>query len=502
MSDVRVDVAVLGSGFSGSLTALCLNKIGRTVALLEQGKHPRFAIGESSTPIANMMLRDLASKYDLPRVAPLAKYGTWRDNYPQLTCGLKRGFSYFAHRRGEPFHATDHHAHELLVAASADDPHSDTHWLRADIDRFLFDEAAAEGIHALDRCRVHSLHKDDAGGWHVECERNKETLSIRAAFLIDASGASGIVPRALNIAEAASSFQTHSRAIYSHFHGVRPWKEYFEKMGGRVADHPFDCDHAAQHHILDDAWLWVLRFTNGVTSAGLVLDNRRYPLDTAGSEEEEWSRWLARYPSLARMFEEAAFADAPGRLVRTGNLQRRWSKLVGRDWALLPHTAGFVDPLHSTGIAHSLCGVQRIVQICAELWGMNEFVPALHCYEAGVHQELDLIDALVSACYTTMNDFDHFTAASMLYFAAATSYEHLYTEGNRSLRFLCAGDPRFQEAVRGAAEFIASVNRTSGAVTDFDCSNEITRLIRPFNRVGLCDHTVNNMYPYTAAPIS
>ncbi|HUG89439.1 MAG TPA: NAD(P)-binding protein, partial [Planctomycetaceae bacterium] len=71
------EIAVIGSGFGGSLTALLLDRIGRRPVLVDRGSHPRFAIGESSTPIANLVLRDLALRYGLPRLVPLAKYGTW-----------------------------------------------------------------------------------------------------------------------------------------------------------------------------------------------------------------------------------------------------------------------------------------------------------------------------------------------------------------------------------------------------------------------------------------
>jgi FADH2 O2-dependent halogenase len=50
------DIAVIGSGFAGSLTAIIARRLGRSVVLIERGKHPRFAIGESSTPLANLLL--------------------------------------------------------------------------------------------------------------------------------------------------------------------------------------------------------------------------------------------------------------------------------------------------------------------------------------------------------------------------------------------------------------------------------------------------------------
>ena len=97
------DIAVVGSGFGGSLLAMIARRLGRSVILLERGRHPRFAIGESSTPLANLLLEELARRYDLPRLLPLAKWGSWQRTYPHIACGLKRGFTFYHHRFGQPF---------------------------------------------------------------------------------------------------------------------------------------------------------------------------------------------------------------------------------------------------------------------------------------------------------------------------------------------------------------------------------------------------------------
>src|SRR5438105_4163557 len=91
------DIAIVGSGFGGSLLAMIAHRLGRSVILLERAKHPRFAMGESSTPLANLLLEELARRYDLPRLLPLIKWGTWQQEYPEIGCGLKRGFTFYHH---------------------------------------------------------------------------------------------------------------------------------------------------------------------------------------------------------------------------------------------------------------------------------------------------------------------------------------------------------------------------------------------------------------------
>ncbi|MFM8219202.1 MAG: FAD-dependent oxidoreductase, partial [Planctomycetaceae bacterium] len=96
------DVLVIGSGFGGVLSALILQRRGLRVVVVDRARHPRFLIGESSTPMADLVWHDLCQAHQLDRLAPLAEYGSWQSSYPQLPCGLKRGFSYFAHPPQQP----------------------------------------------------------------------------------------------------------------------------------------------------------------------------------------------------------------------------------------------------------------------------------------------------------------------------------------------------------------------------------------------------------------
>lgn len=194
------DITVVGSGFGGSLMALIARRLGRSVALLEKEAHPRFAIGESSSPLANLLLEELARRYELPRILPLAKWGTWQRTYPDVGCGLKRGFTFYGHPLGKPFAADPGRRDQLLVAASPHDEIADTHWYRPDFDHFLVREAQAEGVVYLDRTRLDRVTWSGSGAV-LDGGRLGERLSIRARFVIDASGPRGFLHRALGLRE-------------------------------------------------------------------------------------------------------------------------------------------------------------------------------------------------------------------------------------------------------------------------------------------------------------
>lgn len=499
MIDLDVDVAVLGAGFGGSLTALLLERIGLKPALIERGVHPRFALGESSTPLADFVLTQLAERYDLPRIKPLANYGSWQASYPELPCGLKRGFSYFQHVAGRPFLPRADRQNELLVEASYTSDDADTHWLRADFDHFLMREAQAAGVAYLDRTVLDEITPGDR--WELAGRREAEPCRIRASFVIDATGGGDALAKRLSIKNDATGFRTRSRTLYGHFRGVKPWREIYQARGGRTDEHPFDCDDAALHQILDGGWMWILPFNNGVTSAGFMLDVDRWPLDETLAPEDEWQKALALYPSLAEQFAAAQFVAPAGGLRRTGRLQRRVERAAGPNWALLPLAAYTLDAWYSTGNAHTLYGIERIVGILQRHWRRPELAAELERHNQILQSEISLIDQLVHGCYLAFGRFELFAHYAMHYFAAAT-----VSEARRSKMgvdcpdaFLQATNPEFRAAVDHSYEQLSRLV-ARGSIDEQDIADygrEVAAALAPFNIAGLCDPAKRNMYRYT-----
>ena len=90
---------------------------------------------------------------------------------------------------------------------------------------------------------------------------------------------------------------------------------------------------------------------------------------------------------------------------------------------MLPHTAGFIDPLHSSGIAHSLFGIERLAAIFEEHWGKDTLAAELQEYARIIRTETQLIDLLVAGCYSGTVDFRLFSAMCMFYFAGTIACE-------------------------------------------------------------------------------
>jgi FADH2 O2-dependent halogenase len=169
MTRLDCDLAILGSGFGGTLLALIARQLGFAVVLLERGSHPRFAIGESSTPLADFKLAAIADDFGLDWLRPFSKYGTWKSVYPQISRGLKRGFSFFRHQAGVAWLPQSENNNALLVGASPDDERSDTHWFRAEFDAHLVQRAISAGVAYLDQLQVHTIQHDRF--WQLDAAR-------------------------------------------------------------------------------------------------------------------------------------------------------------------------------------------------------------------------------------------------------------------------------------------------------------------------------------------
>ncbi len=501
MKRLTIDIVVLGSGFAGSLMALVLNRLGIEAVVLDRQAHPRFAIGESSTPLADMALCDIARTYDLPRLAPLSKYGTWMAAYPQVMRGLKRGFSYFQHEPELDFVPSPEHQNELLVAASTSDAESDTHWLRADVDAFFAAEAKAAGIGLLERCEIARLSGSD-NAWTVACRHEDESLEIEAQFLIDASGEGGVLARALGIPNEAHLLKTHSRALYAHFAGMKLWREMLLDRNASLADHPFNCDRAALHQVFDGAWMWQLRFDSEVVSAGFAIDPRRHPLDESITPQAEWDQWMARYPVMREQFASAEIVAPVCGLRRTGRMQRLMATRAGANWVKLPHTAGFIDPLQSTGIAHSLFGIEKLGRIFERHWKSDRpaLARALNVYAEQIGRETRLIDTYVAGCYEATPRCDLFSTMCLLYFAGTVTCERRrQTGGNdEGLSYLGAEDERLTSITQRVVASLPAIKQKPSA--EFAAWRAWVReLVGEYDKVGLFHPAARNMFHHTAA---
>jgi FADH2 O2-dependent halogenase len=494
------EVAIVGSGFAGSLLARVLAVLGYDVVLLERGTHPRFAIGESTTPLANLSLERIAARYGLADCHHLAAHGRWLATLPELRRGLKRGFTYYRHHPGERFAERGLDSERLLVAASPEDALSDTHWVRADVDHHFVRRAVAAGVEYLDRTELTSAQIDD-DMVRLRGRRDGEALELEAGFVVDASGPGGFLARQLEIPSGLDRTHTRSALVFSHFDDVRLMCD----EAAALPEGPYPDDWAAVHHLIDEGWMYSLRFDHGTTSAGFLLTPRGLASVDASRGTDAASLWgalLKRYPTIGRLFDEVRPTMPIGFVPR---VQHRLTRASGARWALMPHAYAFVDPLFSTGIAWGLRAVERLALAFEDGASGNRRPDAttLERYDRSLDAEGDQIDLVVAGAYEALAHFDLFAAQAMLYFATVSFAEVSQrlggADGAAWKGFLGVADPvlgsvageslaRLRHITRGKGHAGSAAQRTSFA-------DWIARSIAPRNVTGLADPARRNLYP-------
>jgi FADH2 O2-dependent halogenase len=254
-------------------------------------------------------------------------------------------------------------------------------------------------------------------------------------------------------------------------------------------------DDAAVHHVFAGGWIWVLRFNNGITSAGVsATPELAQELGLSGGEAA-WRRLLTRLPSVARQFEGARpvlpFVHRPG-------LPFRSAAAAGENWALLPSAAAFVDPLLSTGFPLTLLGVLRLARAIESSWGAPSFAQELRAYEKQTLAEADSAGLLIAAMFSSLADFPLFAGLSKLYFAAAS-----FAEAERRLgrnppgrSFLCADHPVFGPAFRDCCRAALEAGRDRE-----DLLRRIASAIEPIDVAGLGDSGRRNWHPVLASDL-
>jgi tetracycline 7-halogenase / FADH2 O2-dependent halogenase len=510
LNPVEADLAIVGSGFAGSLLALVARRLGYSVVLLERGTHPRVVIGESTTPLTNLLLEELCDRYQLPEIRSFSKWGSWQREHPEVACGLKRGFSFFHHSledRGDE--SLSDRERQLLVAASPHDGIADTHWFRADFDHFLMKAAVRAGAQYFDRVHLHEFVDEGTNArlrgvrFFPEPESASESVAFRARFVVDATGPRGFLHRALRLEGLPLPGMPPTQALYAHFARVGRLEEQL----AHNERPPYPIDDAAVHHVFPGGWIWVLQFNNGVTSAGVACTDATalrlgFSLGSGVDGRDAqfaraWPRLLERIPVLQRQFARAQTVHP---FTRIPHLSFCSAQIAGRNWALLPSAAGFVDPLLSTGFPLTLLGIERIAAILKDGLDARDRAERLADYAAHTDAELLAASRLVAALYASMDNFPVFVALTMLYFAAVSYAEAAHRLGRPELAlgYLLHAHPTFAPE---AARLIARAGNVRTPKETAQFAADVRHAIAPINVAGLADPLRRNWYPVEAADL-
>jgi FADH2 O2-dependent halogenase len=380
---------VLGSGIAGSITALVLQQLGCKTLVVERKTHPRFVIGESTLPTTSLLLHHLASAYGVPEIAEVAHYLTLRDNH--CAAWPKQHFWYGVHREGAPLDPRHENLFETLLLPAG----PDVHMLRADADAFLASRLEKYGVDYLENTELIDF-RAEPDGITVRIKGPAGERDVRARFLVDATGHASFLASRFGLRDKDAQLHTNTRSIFAHFKGV---PDLDEALGGCNPTFRYRRNAGTMHHCFPGGWWWVIPFDNGVTSVGLQMDRRMYPLDESITPEAELAAMLDRYPSMKR---HLGGMEPIRPLIRTDRIQFTCKSVLGDGFILTPHAGSFIEPLFSTGILLTLAFVSRFAAAAKEAladgdWNIERFRFVERLFFAEVHHIDHLVNGMIQS---------------------------------------------------------------------------------------------------------
>ena len=389
------DVVILGAGIAGTLLATVLARAGVSVQVLDSGTHPRFAIGESTIPHTSTLFRLIAERYDVPEIKWLATFDNTRARV-SAACGIKRGFNFLYHSRGEK--QDPELSHQLPIPKIM---HVENHFYRQDLDAWLLALAVRYGAKVRQGINITG----------IDLAENSVTVtsdggeSYRGRFLVDASGFRSPLARTLELRESPCRFRHHSRSLFTHMVGVPAW----EKIAGKNLG-PTPAGESTLHHVFDGGWIWVIPFNNHarsmnpLISVGLTVDPRRYPKPEDIPPAQEFRDFIDDFPDIRRHFAQAR----PVReWVGTDRLQYSSKQTVGHRWCLAMHAAGFLDPLFSRGLSFTMDFIHAFAWRLLDALKEDDFAVERFAHVERLQQGLlDYNDGLVANAYISFSSFD------------------------------------------------------------------------------------------------
>lgn len=302
------DVLIIGAGPSGAVAAALLAQRGYQVLVLEKQKFPRFSIGESL--LANSM--------------------QFIEEAGMLEAVLAQGFQF---KNGAAFVHDGRYSDYNFAQKSAPGYCFTFQVPRAAFDKVLADEAARQGADVRYETEITAV--DLSGDRPRVRSRNlaSEERDHHPRFVLDASGFGRTLPRLLNL-ERPSGFPVRA-ALFTHIEDHIE-AGAFDRQKIRVSVHP----------VQRDVWSWLIPFSNGRSSLGIVA-SREFHQRYRGSTSERLWQIVSEEVSLAGLLAHATPVAQVGEIV---GYAANVTTLHGKGFALLGNAAEFLDPVFSSGV--------------------------------------------------------------------------------------------------------------------------------------------------------
>ncbi len=319
------DVVIIGAGPAGTSAAALLKRAGLDVVIFEREVFPRFVIGESLLPHSMDFLEEAGL----------------------LECCKEQGY---LEKHGGAFYDKGKHC-KFNFDEQFTDGWTYTYQVPRDhFDNVLAQEVQKMGVPIFFRHTVEDFEVGASPRVVVNGPDGKEH-KISCRFIVDASGFGRVLPKKLGLDKPSTL--VHRKSVFTHIEGDR-------RPAGKDEGTTWIVSLGPQ------AWLWIIPFSNGRTSIGVVGDSEfftQFPEDPG----EALRAAIMSDPVSAERLAEMKFGFEP-KVIDGYSIGVK--QLYGEGYCLVGNTMEFLDPVFSAGVTVALASANLAAKaVIRELGG-------------------------------------------------------------------------------------------------------------------------------------
>lgn len=351
----EVDVLVIGAGPSGSVAASHVHQGGLSVRIVEKQRFPRFVIGESL----------------LPRCMESLESAGFLDAISARGFQKKDGAKFVYNGKVCDFNFQDQFT-------------AGWNWTwqvpRAEMDEAMAQACERMGIPIDYETEVIDIvFHDDHSLTRVRDNQGIER-EIRARFIIDGSGYGRVIPRLFNLDKPST--QPRRKTLLCHLEDPRRNES---SQPNRITIYVKE----------KRTWIWVIPFSNGITSLGFVSDPEFFD-DYPSDPKQGYEALLQIEPSLAQRFENPKFQFEP-------RILEGWSattdRFYGPGFILTGNVTEFLDPVFSSGVTLAVVSAELAGKLVVRHLQGDPSIDWEEEYAAVIRQGVDVFRTYVNRWY-------------------------------------------------------------------------------------------------------
>jgi flavin-dependent dehydrogenase len=301
-------ILIIGAGPSGSIAGALLQNKGYSVTIMERLNFPRFSIGESLLPQCMEFISEAG----------------------MLEAVLNEGFQF---KDGAAFVYQNQRTDFLFEQKFTEGIGTTFQVQRGRFDHLLANEAIRMGVDIQWLMEVTAVDFSGAKPKLTIQNQHGEVSDYEADFVLDASGFGRVLPRLLDL-ESPSGFPVR-QALFGHIED-RISSSDFDRNKIRITVHP-------QHK---DVWFWLIPFSNGRSSIGVVARPEFYEA-YANDYNIALQDIIHQDAGLRELLKNALFDDKINTII---GYSANVKSLYGKGYALLGNAGEFLDPVFSSGV--------------------------------------------------------------------------------------------------------------------------------------------------------